>query len=368
MINIDIIGDFRGAPDEIMDNKNLELFLIDKITKAEDFQEVLIVFPPVKKKVRWKAYSPDEAEVLYDYVEKGGILILIPPFNPLYLEKLSEIYEKFQVSPVFQQENLLAHVNAHMINFGKESKLPIKKYIHFLVQEKESAEVVIEGNYRPIFAFQFVGEGVVILYGLGSKKFWEEDLTLIFKYLKEDYASFWEKSKLSEKELENIVNCSRKENHKKIQDEFINIFIKTKRFNEFLEIKDPDLKETLLQKIQSSTIEDEFKNLSGKFIAKKYRELHRLLNKEYPDLIKNLQKFVYKKVIDMTINEKTFNTLYESDFLPPEAAYLLVFYLDPEDPENYKKFKENLTKLIQWNKTEKIFEEEFLKELAWDHL
>ncbi|NVM56232.1 MAG: hypothetical protein HWN66_21225, partial [Candidatus Helarchaeota archaeon] len=160
MIKIDIIGDFEEAPDEILENENLELFLIDKISQAEDFQEVLIVYPP-KKKLRWKGYTADEAEILYDYVEKGGILILIPPFNPTYLEKISEIYEKFQVSPVFCSENLLAHINAHMINYGKERKLPIKKYTHFLTQETASMEVIIEGNYIPIFSFQFLGKGAV---------------------------------------------------------------------------------------------------------------------------------------------------------------------------------------------------------------
>ncbi len=368
MVKIDIIGDFRSTSDAIMDNENLELFIIDRITKAEDFQEALIVFPPEKKKFRWKSYSADDANILYEYVEKGGILILIPPFNSAYLEKLSEIYEKFKISPIFQQENLLAHINAHMINFGKDGKLPLKKYIHFLLQEKESLEVIIEGNFIPIFALQFIGEGAVILYGLGSKLFWQEDLLLIFKYLKEEYDYFWVKSELTERDLENILKCSRKEIHQKIQDDYIHTFIKKKRFNEFLEIKNPTLKEMLIQNIQSNTIEDEFKDLSGKFLAKKYRDLYKLLHKEHPELLKKLQKFIYMKVIDHTLTEKTFNILYESDLLPPEAAYLLVFYLDPKDPENYKKFKNNLSKLIEWNKKEKIFDEKFLKELAWEHL
>ncbi len=368
MINIDVIGDLRNAPDEILENENLELFLIDKITHPEDFQEALIVFPPTKKKFRWKGYTIEEAEVLYDYVKKGGILILIPPFNPIYLEKLTEIYDIFQVTPVYCQENLLAHINAHMINYGKEKKLPIKKYMHFLTQEKETLEVIIEGNFIPLFSFQFIEKGVLILYGLGSKNFWQEDLLSILKYLQEEYAYFWEKGELTEKQFDNILNCSRKAVHQKIREEFIRTFVRKKRFNDFIEIKDPRLKEVLLQNIQPGTIEAEFKDLSGKFITKKYRELHKLLHKEYPDVIKKVQRYIYERVIDKTITEKSFSKLYETDLLPPEAAYLLVFYQDPEDPENYKKFKENLSNLIQWNKKEHIFEEEFLKKLAWEHL
>jgi len=367
MINIDVIGDIRNAPDEILDNENLELFLIDKITHAEDFQEVLIVFP-AKKKFRWKDYTIEDAEILYDYVKQGGILILIPPFNPIYLEKLTEIYDKFQVTPVFSQANLLAHINAHMINYGKEAKLPIKKYMHFLTQERELLEVIIEGKFVPIFAIKFIEKGAVLFYGRGTKNFWQEDLVSIYKYIKKDYTYFWEKGDLTEKQLENILNCSREKEHQDIRQQFIQAFIQKKRFRDFIEIKDSSLKEELLENIQQSTIEEEFKDLSGKFIVKKYRELHKLLNKAYPALMKKIQRFIYTNVIDKTINEKSFNLLYETDLLPPEAAYLLVFYLDPEEPENYKKFKENLSNLIQWNKNEKIFDEAFLKNLAWDHL
>jgi len=367
MLKIDIIGDFQETLDESIED-NFELYLIDRITRAEDFQEILIVYPPPKKKFRWKGYSKEEASTLHNYVQQGGILVLIPPYNPLYREKLTEIFEKFQVSPVFCKENLLSHINPHMINYGKEGKRPVKMYIHFLIQNKESTEVIIEGNWIPIFAFQFIGKGVVVLYGLSSKNFWKEDLLSVFKYLKQDYAYFWEKSELTEKQLENVLQFTRKEHHKKIREAFIHTFIKKKRFKDFLEIKDLKLREDLIKNIQDSTIEEEYKDLSGKFIAKKYREHYKLLNKDYPELLKKIQKFIFSKIVDKTINKKTFNKLYESDMLPPEAAYLLIFYLDPKDPENYKKFKENLSKLIQWNKKEHIFEETFLKDLAWKHL
>ncbi|MFX1298893.1 MAG: hypothetical protein ACFFD2_29040, partial [Promethearchaeota archaeon] len=175
MFKIDIIGDFNEKLDELLE-ENFELYLINHLTRAEEFQEILVVYPPSKKKLRWKGYTEDDALILLDYVEKGGILVLIPPFNPQYLEKTIELYDIFQVSPVFCIENLLSHINPHLINFGKEGKRPIKKYIHFLMEEKKSIEVIIEGNWVPIFAFKFIGKGVVILYGLGSSNFWEEDL------------------------------------------------------------------------------------------------------------------------------------------------------------------------------------------------
>ncbi|MHA1267278.1 MAG: hypothetical protein ACTSRS_18720 [Candidatus Helarchaeota archaeon] len=368
MINIDIVGDFRATSNEILENREIELYLINKISHPSDFQEVLIVYPPPKKKFRWKAYSPEEAEILQKYVEDGGILVLIPPFNPLYREKLSEIFEKFEISPVFRQENVLAHVNGHMINNGVERKLPLKKFVHFLILHRESLEIIIEGNYQPIYAFLFLGKGAIVLYGLGSKHFWQEDLVSIFKYLQRNYTHFWEKSELTEAQLENVLKITRKKEHQKIRKAFIQTFVQKKHFNDFLEIKDPRLKQSLLKRIPERTISEEFKDLSGKFIVKKYRELYRLLHKDYPALIKKIQKFLYSKIMDRTINEKSFHKLYETDLLPPEAAYLLIFYLDPEDPENYKKFKDNLSKLIQWNKKEKIFDENYLKELAWKHL
>ncbi len=370
MVNIDIVGEFHVEPDEKLEKAGVELFLIDRITSADEFQEVLIIYPPPKKRLplRWKAYTAEEADVLYDYVEKGGILVLIPPSNPTLLEKLSGIFERFAISPVFCKENLLLHVNAHLINYGKEGKRPIKQYFHFLMEDKESSEVVIEGNWIPIFAFKFIGKGLVLLYGLGSQNFWKEDLSALFKYLLQDYAYFWENSELTEKQLENILHFTRKEQHEKIRDEFIRAFVQKKKFPDFLEIRDPALKEDLIQNIQLSTMEKEFKDLSGKYLARKYRELHKLLNKEYPTLINKIQKFIYRKVLDKTITAETFNSLYESDLLQPEAAYLLIVYLDPKDPENYKKFKDNLTKLIQWNKKEEIIEEDFLKNLAWEHL
>jgi hypothetical protein len=368
MVKIDIVGEFNESIDEILDKGALEISLINQITEPEDFQEILIVYPPPKGKFRWKEYSREEADILYKYVENGGILVLIPPFNSLYLEKTSAIYEKFQTSPVFCQENLLTHFNAHMINHGKEGKRPVKNYIHFLTPEKGTLEVIIEGNWIPIFAFKFIGKGAVVLYGLGSAAFWKEDLQSVFKYLQNDYEFFWDKTELGERELENILKCSRKEIHDKVREEFIRAFARKKRFNQFLEIKNASLREDLLKNIQDSTIEEEFKDFSGKLIEKKYRELYNSLIKEYPDLIKKIQKFLFKKVMDKTINEKVFNKLYESDLLPPKAAHLVIFYLNPEDPEQYKKYKENLMKLIQWNKEESIFDEDFLKELAWKHL
>ena len=370
MIKIDIIGDFQEKLDAILEGEDFDLFLIDQITCAEDFQDVLVIYPPAKKKFRWKGYTEEDAEILYDYVEKGGILVLIPPSNREYLEKTILIYEIFRVSPVFCQENILLHINPHIINNGEIGKRPMKKYFHFLTQEKEEMETIIEGNWIPVFAFKLVGKGVVILYGLGSKNFWDEDLLSIFKYLQKDFASFWEKSQLTETQLENALQHAHKKYHSKIRDAFIHVFGTKKRFKEFLEIKDEELKNELLQNLQLNIIEKEFENLSGKFLVKKYRELYRSLNKEYPDLIKKVQHFLYQKIQDQTINEKTFNKLYEDDMLPSQAAHLVIFYLDPKDknPENYKKFKENLSKLIQWNKQEQIFDEDYLKNLAWEHL
>ncbi len=367
MIKIDIIGDFREELDESIE-QNFELFLIDRITTPDEFQDVLIVYPPPKKKLRWKAYTEEEAAVLYDYVKKGGILVLIPPQNSLYLEKTTPIYEKFKINPVICIENLLTHKNPHLINYGQEGKQPIKKYIHFLIGDKESVEIVIEGNWIPIFALKFIGQGVLVLYGLGSNNFWQEDLLSIFKYLQKEYAYFWEKSDLTEKQLQNVLRFTREEAHNEIRDAFIEKFAQKKKFNAFLEINDPQLRENLLQKIEISTIQEEYRDLSGKFIVKKYKEHYKLLNKDYPALIKKIQQFIYHKVLDKTINEATFNKLYETDLLPPEAAYLVIFYLDQKNPENYKKFQENLGKLIQWNKKEHLFEENFLKEIAWDHL
>jgi len=368
MVKIDIVGEFNEDVDKILEEGTLELSVINQITNPEDFQEVLMVYPPPKGRFRWKEYSADDAETLYKYVENGGILVLIPPFNALYLEKTLAIYDKIQIKPVFSQENLLAHVNPHIINYGKEGKRPTKNYIHFLMSEKENVEVIIEGNWIPIFAFKFIGKGTVILYGLGSSAFWKEDILSIFNYLKHDYAIFWDKSELGERELDNILKCTRNEFHEEIQGEFIRAFIRKKKLNQFLEIKEAKLREELLKNIQDSTIEDEFKDYSGKLIEKKYRELHTSLIKEYPDLVKKIQKFIFKKVMDKTINEKIFNKLYESDLLPPKAAHLVIFYLNPDDPEQYKKYKENLMKLIQWNKEESIFDEDFLKDLAWKHL
>jgi vacuolar-type H+-ATPase subunit E/Vma4 len=106
MINIDIVGDLREELDEVLNKSDFELFIINQITQPEDFQEVLVVYPPPKKKFRWKAYTEEEAEILFEYVEQaGGILVLIPPFNSEYLEKTIEIYERFQISPVLCREN-----------------------------------------------------------------------------------------------------------------------------------------------------------------------------------------------------------------------------------------------------------------------
>jgi len=368
MVKIDIVGEFNENIDNILEKDSLELSLVNQITAPEDFQEVLIVYPPPKGKFRWKEYTGEEAETLYKYVEKGGILVLIPPFNQLFLEKTAVIYEKFHVKPIFNPENVLAHLNPHLLNYGKEGKRPLKNYIHFLTPDKESLEVIIEGNWIPVFTYQFIGKGTVILYGIGSSEFWKENLLSVFRYLMQDYAFFWDNSELSEKVLESVLGCTRKEHHEKVREEFIRAFVRKKKFNQFLEIKNANLKEQLLRNIQESTIEEEFKDYSGKLIEKKYRDLLNLLSKDYPDLIKKIQKFLYKKVMDNTINEKIFNKLYESDLLPPKSAHLVIFYLNTEDPEQYKKYKENLMKLIQWNKEEKIFDETFLKELAWKHL
>ncbi len=367
MLKMDIIGDFQEELDENIED-NFELYLIDKLTQPEEIQEILVLYPPAKKKLRWKPYTEEDAQVLYQYVDQGGILVLIPPFNSEYREKTDIIYETFKISPVFQKENLLAHINAHMINSGKIGKIPIKVYVHFLIEDKETLEVITEGNFIPIFALKFIGKGAIVLYGLGSNNFWAEDLLSLFKYLKEDYAYFWDKAELTEKQLENVLEFTRKENHGKIRDAFIQAFNRKKHFSDFIGIKNPSLREELIQNIQLDTIEEEYSDLSGKFIVKKYREHFRVLKNEYPTLIKKLQKFLYSKIMDQTINEKSFNLLYESDFLPPEAAYLLIFYLNPKDPEHYKKYKDNLSKLIQWNKHEAIFEEEYLKKLAWEHL
>ncbi|NVM00913.1 MAG: hypothetical protein HWN67_01135 [Candidatus Helarchaeota archaeon] len=375
IINIDIIGLLNTEKVKQIKIPNIEFYLINELVVGEEIQDILLIFLPQKgnkNKIRKEGWYEDEAEYVKEYLKNGGKAIIIFPLNQDYLEKFLGFYRVFEFSAVYNNTKKLLHINPNLLFFNKnkegkliEAKRLVESYVHFLINKK--GEIIMEGNYLPVFMMLPVEKGSLLLYGLGEESFWKEDLKLIFQYLDNDYEQFFQKIQYNVEFFKLISK-----NHPRpeiLKEEFISSLIKNKSLNEILNFKDKEFQVNALKLLEFDAFESNFQNLTGKKLENEYIKLMAVLKKlNLYEVIKKLELFFIKKISEKRISYDHLIEIFEQGLLPPEAADLVVFFADPVSPQDFRNYRESIKKLMKWNKSLKIFNEDELKNLLWEKL
>ncbi|MFX1449898.1 MAG: hypothetical protein ACFFCM_03580 [Promethearchaeota archaeon] len=372
-LNVDIIGLFEEEKVKQTKIPNVEFYVINEIVEGEKIQDILLIFLPrkgEKNKVRKEAWEEDEADVVKTYLKNGGKAIIIFPLDQEYLEKFTGFYQVFEFSAIYNDTKKLLHINPNLLFFNKnkegkivEAKRFVDRYVHFLINKK--GEKIIEGNYIPVFMFLPVEKGTLLMYGLGEEAFWKEDLELIFRYLNEEYEYFFEKIQYNIEFFKFILKNHPKSNL--LKEKFISSLIKNKSIKDILNLRNEEFRIAALKLLDFKHLESNFQNLTGKKLEIEYIKLSDVIKKlNLVDVIKKIELFFIKKISEKKISYKHLIDLFERNLLPPEAADLVVFFADPVSPQDFRNFRESIKKLMKWNESIKIFNEDDLKNLLWE--
>ncbi len=374
-IKIDIIGLFNEEKVKQIKPPNIEFYSINELVEGEKIQDILLVFLPQKgdkNKVRKEEWTEEEAEFVKTYLKKGGKSIIIFPLDQDYLEKFLGFYQVFGFSAVYNDSEKLLHINPNLLFFNKnregkliEGKRLVENYVHFLTDKK--GEVIMEGNFVPVFLILPVGEGLLVLYGLGGESFWSEDFKAIFEYLEEEYEPFFKNIDYNIEFFKLILEIHPKP--ELLKEQFISSFLKNKSLNAILSIKDEEFRTNTLKLLEFDNFEDFFQNMTGKKLESEYVKLRDVFKKSnLSEVVNKLELFFIKKISEKRIGYKQLIEIFERNLLPPEAADLVVFFADPVSPQDFRNYRESVKKLMNWNKSIQIFDEDELKNLLWEKL
>ena len=173
--NIDIIGLFNTEIVSKIKISDIEFYSINEFVEGEKLQDILLIFLPQKgkkDKIRKKGWYEEEANFVKKYIENGGNAIIIFPIIPEHIGLFTGFSKVFNFTSVLNQNEKLLHINPNFLYFNKnkegkltETKRLVENYVHFLTNLK--GEVIMEGNYLPVFLISYFKEGSLILYGLG---------------------------------------------------------------------------------------------------------------------------------------------------------------------------------------------------------
>jgi len=373
MINVDILGYFDEEVISKIDKPNMEFFEIEKLTEGEKFQDVLIISIPTKKgKFRKKGYKSKEVSIINDYLTNGGNVILLYPINQKYFNLMDEFFEQFEFSAVLNEQEKLLHVNPNLVFFEKSKSdkyLPgkkfVKKYVHFLFPH--NVETLVEGNHLPVIALKRMQKGNLFLYGLGYNNFWKEDIERIFKYLLLKYEDLMEDVEEDQEFVLKLINQASKFKQNLITKIYSRNYKDKYTIDDVLTIKDDYLRQKIANGLTDQDFYDLFNDLNEKKIESYYIEYKNLFEKyNYQNALYFLNKVMVKFIIKGRITFEKFKKLIENEHLPEEALSLIIYFTKPLSPTDFRNYRFNVNKLIQWNKKVKYLSERKIKDKLYD--
>ncbi|MHA1893106.1 MAG: hypothetical protein ACTSX4_01265 [Candidatus Helarchaeota archaeon] len=373
MINVDILGYYDEEKISKLNLLDIEFFEIEKLVEGEKFQDILIVSIPTKKgKIRKKGYKKEEIRIINKYLENGGNVILLYPINKKYFNLMDEFFEILDFSAVLNEEEKLLHVNPNLIFYEKTKdgkfipgKRFVNKYVHFLFPHK--VETIIEGGYSPVVALKRVQRGNLFLYGMGYNNFWKEDVSKIFKYLLLKYEDLIQKLEKDQDYIIETLNHSSKFKQNLILKIYSREFKKTHSIREILSIKNDFLRQKIANSLTDKEFYEHFKSLSENKIENDYLEFKNIFQENnYNNALYYLNKVMVKFIVKHKISFEKFRVLVENNHLPNEALSLIIYFTKPLSLDDFRNYRENVNKLIHWNRKVKYLSEKKIKEKFYE--
>ncbi|MHA1694115.1 MAG: hypothetical protein ACTSXT_16540 [Candidatus Helarchaeota archaeon] len=358
-----------GQLEELNNMNNLKCESIDSIPDHLDNNTVLIITSP--KEIKKNKLEFEQARIIFDFILGGGkaIFIVSPIEEDLNYFIDSKIFTFFEIEPEIITKRVLLHKTNHIINIDKDyfqsNKKPANRYVHFLTNYKkfDSEEILIEGEFEPVYYIYHEGKGAAIFYGLGVDEFKKEKVSKLIKYLFKDFSFYWKETNYDVELFRMIYNNA--DNKEELLQDYIKNFIRNKTFRDITLVKDEIIKLKLINSIDEHFLRKSFDELTPIQLEKQYKTIFRQMNKKkYRKFINIAQRYLIKRIgIDKYIPLKIFNRLYDADILPEEASSLIIFYLDPKNENEKESYLRNLKELIEWNKYLKIFDDRKLKSM-----
>ncbi|MHA1232107.1 MAG: hypothetical protein ACTSPQ_15845 [Candidatus Helarchaeota archaeon] len=356
---------------EDLENKltEFDVEFINKLPEKLVDDNIYIFRPPddSKKKIPDSKIGVD----IFNFIMNGGTSIFIVPpdeKNIIYFEGF-KIFELFNVEPEIVSKRVLLHKTAHMVNidmnYYKSNKKAVEKYVHFLTDFRkfDQEEILMEGEFEPVFYILHEGAGNIVFYGLPVKDFISENIDRLIKYILEDYSFYWREIDFDPNLFKMIYEKSKNKEH--LLQDFIDNFLKFKHFEDIMKIEDENLQLKIINSIDENFLKRSFGKLSAPQLERQYKTIFKQMNKKkYRPFINAARKYLIKRIaIDKNIPLKVFNRLYEADILPEEASSLIVFYIEPKNERELENYLKNLSELIEWNEELNLFDDRKLKKM-----
>ncbi len=356
---------------EDLENKltEFDVEFINKLPEKLVDDNIYIFRPPddSKKKIPDSKIGVD----IFNFIMNGGTSIFIVPpdeKNITYFEGF-KIFELFNVEPEIVSKRVLLHKTAHMVNidmnYYKSNKKAVEKYVHFLTDFRkfDQEEILMEGEFEPVFYILHEGAGNIVFYGLPVKDFISENIDRLIKYILEDYSFYWREIDFDSNLFKMIYEKSKNKEH--LLQDFIDNFLKFKHFEDIMKIEDENLQLKIINSIDENFLKRSFGKLSAPQLERQYKTIFKQMNKKkYRPFINAARKYLIKRIaIDKNIPLKVFNRLYEADILPEEASSLIVFYIEPKNERELENYLKNLSELIEWNEELNLFDDRKLKKM-----
>jgi len=285
---------------------------------------------------------------------------------------MDEFFEQFEFSAVLNEQEKLLHVNPNLVFFEKSKSdkyLPgkkfVKKYVHFLFPH--NVETLVEGNHLPVIALKRMQKGNLFLYGLGYNNFWKEDIERIFKYLLLKYEDLMEDVEEDQEFVLKLINQASKFKQNLITKIYSRNYKDKYTIDDVLTIKDDYLRQKIANGLTDQDFYDLFNDLNEKKIESYYIEYKNLFEKyNYQNALYFLNKVMVKFIIKGRITFEKFKKLIENEHLPEEALSLIIYFTKPLSPTDFRNYRFNVNKLIQWNKKVKYLSERKIKDKLYD--
>ena len=371
MIKVDILGYYDEKTITKLDKElsDIEFYEIEKLVEGEKFQDILIISIPTKKrKIRKKGFQEKEIKIIKDYLENGGNVIILYPINEKYFDLMENFYETFEFTAVLNNEEKLLHINPNLIFYDKmkngehvPGKRFVEKYIHFLFPHK--VETLIEGAYTPVVALKRVRKGNLFLYGMGYNNFWKEDVTKIFNYLLLRYEELIEDIQENQDYIIDIIDNASKFKQNLISKIYSRNFKKVNSIENILSIENDFLRQKIANSLTDEEFHQHFNELSENKIILDYINFKNAFEKyDYKNAIFQLIKVMVKYIIKGRIPFEKFKELVEDGYLPKEALSLIIYYVKPLSPEDFRNYRTNINNLIKWNRKVKYLSEKKIKD------
>ncbi|MHA1145416.1 MAG: hypothetical protein ACTSRW_11810 [Candidatus Helarchaeota archaeon] len=377
-MNVDVFGLAREDLIQEIDDEDIEFFKLEKLQEG-DIQDLLILLLPEKKKgkIRKKGYLPEEVEIIQNYIENGGTAIIIAPMDEKHVNKMLELYEKFDFTPIINDAEKLLHGNLNLGFFirrkdGKYGnvKKHVKRYAHF-VTAVEDVEILFEGNYLPAVLRRWIGEGQILLYGLEEEEFWRNDFGVLVKYLINDYEGLWEQvdDELEFFEAFEKNNKVTTEQRQQIYRAMARQVLKKKSLDSILDFTNQNFRDIVLGELDFEKIVQEMAEVHEKNLVRQYRLLHERAREIKNDRVRELlEQYMIKQIEEGHITQDDYELLLKRNLLPKEGDILYFFFFQPHSMKDYEKFKQLAKRLQEWNKEMNLFDEQNIKRILKEHL